>query len=137
MQVVTALADAADVNRAHEPRHPPSAGVSAKPGQLLYPTYTYADDPSRFVKDEAARAGFRAECDAYAQRLWLAVEMATGAPWFLGQRLSALELYFAVMTRLRPRRDWYAEHAPRILAAGERAAALEAVVPVMARNFDG
>jgi GST-like protein len=103
----------------------------------IYPTFTYADDPSRFVKDEAARAGFRAECDAYAQRLWLAVEAAAGAPWFLGQRLSALDIYFAVMTRWRPRRDWFAAHAPRVLAAGERAAALEPVAPVMARNFKG
>jgi Glutathione S-transferase, N-terminal domain len=30
----------------------------------IYPTFTYADDPSCFVKDEAARAGFRAQCDA-------------------------------------------------------------------------
>jgi GST-like protein len=103
----------------------------------IYPTFTYADDPSRFVKDEAARAGFRAECDAYAQRLWLAVEAAAGAPWFLGQRLTALDIYFAVMTRWRPRRDWFAAHAPRVLAAGERAAALEPVAPVMARNFKG
>jgi GST-like protein len=103
----------------------------------IYPTFTYADDPSRFVKNEAARTGFRAECDAYAQRLWLAVEAAAGAPWFLGQRLSALDIYFAVMTRWRPRRDWFAARAPRVLAAGERAAALEAVAPVMARNFKG
>jgi GST-like protein len=40
------------------------------------------------------------------------------------------------MTRWRPRRDWFAEHAPRVLAAGERAAAIEALVPVMARNFE-
>jgi hypothetical protein len=39
----------------------------------IYPTFIYADDPSRFVKDEAARAGFLAACDAHAQRLWLAV----------------------------------------------------------------
>jgi GST-like protein len=103
----------------------------------IYPTFTYADDPSRFVKDEAARAGFRAECDAYAQRLWLAVEASAGAPWFLGPRLSALDIYFAVMTRWRPRHDWFAAHASRVLAAGERAAALEAVAPVMARNFKG
>ena len=74
---------------------------------------------------------------AYPQRLWLAVEAAAGAPWFLGQRLSALDIYFAVMTRWRPRREWFTEHAPRVLAAGERAAKLKALVPVMARNFDG
>ncbi len=101
----------------------------------VYPTFTYADQPTRFVADEAAAKGFRAAVDAYAQRLWQVVEAAAGTPWFLGERLSALDLYLAVMTRWRPRRAWFAEHAPRLLAAAERAGALPAVAPVMARNF--
>jgi GST-like protein len=101
----------------------------------IYPTFTYADDPSRFVKLEAAQSGFQGECNAYAQRLWLAVEATAGAPWFLGDRMSALDFYLAVMTNWRPRRAWFAEHAPRLLAAGERAAALPALLPVMAHNF--
>lgn len=36
----------------------------------IYPTFTYADDPSRFVSVNAARDPFRAATDAYAQRLW-------------------------------------------------------------------
>lgn len=102
----------------------------------LYPTFTYADDPSRFVKaDEAVQQAFRAEVDAYARRLWGHVEAAAVGPWFLGTRLSALDVYLAVMTRWRPRRDWFAAHAPKLLAAADAAAALPAVAPVMARNF--
>jgi len=101
----------------------------------VYPTFTYADDPSRFVKDAAAQPGFRAEVDAYAQRLWLAVESAAGAPWFLGARCSALDVYLAVMTRWRPRREWFAQHAPRLHAAALRADALPALAPMLARNF--
>ncbi len=101
----------------------------------VYPTFTYADEPTRFVKDEAAAKAFRAEVDAYAQRLWQVLESAAGGPWFLGERMSALDLYLAVMTHWRPRRDWFAAHAPRLLAAAERAAALPALAPVMARNF--
>jgi GST-like protein len=102
----------------------------------VYPTFTYADDPTRFVKtDEAAAKAFRTEVDAYAQRLWQAVEAAAGSPWFLGGRMSALDIYLAVMTKWRPRRAWFAEQAPRLLAAGDAAAALPAVRPVMARNF--
>lgn len=104
----------------------------------VYPTFTYADDPARFVKaDEATRKAFRSEVDAYAQRLWLAVEAAAGSPWFLGGRMSALDVYLAVMTKWRPRRAWFAEHAPKLLAAGDAAAALPALAPVMARNFPG
>lgn len=103
----------------------------------IYPTFTYADDPARFVKagDEAVRKAFRAEVDAYAQRLWQAVEAAAGTPWMLGSRLSALDIYAAVMTQWRPRRDWFQQHAPRVLAAADAAAALPALAPVMASNF--
>lgn len=102
----------------------------------VYPTFTYADDPTRFVKagDEAAK-GFRSEVDTYAQRLWQMVEGAARGPWFLGERLSAIDLYLAVMTRWRPKAEWFEQHAPRVLAAGRAAAALPAVAPVMARNF--
>lgn len=101
----------------------------------VYPTFTYADMPERFVKTPGAEQPFRAEVDAYAQRLWRIVEAASGAPWFLGERLSALDLFLAVMTRWRPRQAWFAEHAPRLAAAATRAAALPAVVPVIERNF--
>lgn len=102
----------------------------------IYPTFTYGDIPERFVKagGEAA-AGFRTEVDAYVQRLWTAVETAAGAPWFLGPRFSALDIYFAVMTHWRPRRAWFAQHTPRLLAAGDAAGALPAVAPVMAAHF--
>lgn len=102
----------------------------------IYPTFTYADDPARFVKaDDAVRQTFRAEVDAYAQRLWGHVEAAAGSPWFLGARFSALDVYLAVMTKWRPRRDWFAAHAPTLLAAADAAAALPAIAPVMARHF--
>ena len=68
----------------------------------LYPTFTYADDPARFVSVNAARDPFRAATDAYAQRLWRQVETAAKAPWFLGERFSALDIYVSVMTRWRP-----------------------------------
>lgn len=104
----------------------------------VYPTFTYADDPARFVKaDEAVRQAFRAEVDAYALRLWGMAEAAAGRPWFLGERFSALDIYLAVMTRWRPRRDWFATHAPKLLAAADAAAAHAGLAPVMARNFGG
>ena len=103
----------------------------------IYPTFTYADLPGRFVTagGEEAQKAFRAAVDAYAQRLWGVVEAAAGSPWLLGQRMSALDLYAAVMTQWRPRRDWFVQHAPRVLAAADAAAALPACAPVMARHF--
>lgn len=101
----------------------------------IYPTFTYADDPARFVKTEGAAKPFRAEVDAYAQRLWGVVEGAAGAPWFLGARFSALDLYLAVMTNWRPRRAWFEENAPRIAAIAKAADALPALAPALQRNF--
>jgi GST-like protein len=101
----------------------------------VYPTFTYADDPSRFVAVEAAREPFRAAVDAYGARLWTHVEAAAGAPWFLGERSSALDLYVGVMTRWRPRRAWFAANAPKLTAIARATDALPAVAPIWARNF--
>jgi GST-like protein len=103
----------------------------------IYPTFTYADDPARFVQPADAAKAFRGAVDGHAQQLWRAVEGAAAAPWFLGERLSALDLYLAVMTRWRPRRAWFEQHAPKLHAVALRAEALPAVAPVMARNFPG
>ncbi|MBL8329092.1 MAG: glutathione S-transferase family protein [Rubrivivax sp.] len=101
----------------------------------VYPTFTYADIPERFVKTEGAAAPFRTEVDAYARRLWTLVEGACGAPWFLGERFSALDLYLAVMTRWRPGRAWFAECTPLVATAAARAAADPRCAAVFDRNF--
>lgn len=62
------------------------------------------------------------------------MEAAAGAPWFLGERFSALDLYLVMLTRWRPRRAWFDAHAPRLAAIADRAAALPAVAPVLARH---
>jgi hypothetical protein len=73
----------------------------------IYPTFTYADDPARFVEGEATQQVFETNVGAYRERLWRQVEMVAGAPWFLGPRFSELDTYIAVMTRWRPRRGWF------------------------------
>lgn len=52
----------------------------------IYPTFTYADDPRRFVHDAVAAQGFAEAVGAYRTRLWGLVEAEAGAPWFLGGR---------------------------------------------------
>ena len=101
----------------------------------VYPTFTYADDPARFVPGEEAQRGFRANVDAYAQRLWRQVEGATAEPWFLGGRFSALDIYVGVMTRWRPRRAWFAGSCPRLNAIALRVDAEPRLAGVWQRNF--
>lgn len=96
----------------------------------IYPTFTYADIPDRFAPPEAAPQ-FRANVDAYAARLWGQMEEEAGAPWFLGARFSALDIFLAVMTRWRPQRPWFTAERPRlaaIAAAAEQQEALRGVL---------
>lgn len=101
----------------------------------VYPTYTYGDDPKKWVADEEGAKQLRESTDRHRQALWMQLESAAGAPWFLGERSSALDLYLAVMTRWRPGLLWFAKNTPKAAAVAKRAAALDAVAPVMRRNF--
>ena len=76
----------------------PAPGESVRPAFLrwlvflvanIYPTFTYADDPARFVEGEAAQQVFETNVGTYRERLWRQVETVAGAPWFLGPRFSA------------------------------------------------
>jgi len=101
----------------------------------VYPTYTYGDDPKKWVPDEAASKLLRESTDKHRQALWLQLEAEAKGPWFLGERFSALDLYVAVMTRWRPGILWFARNTPKCVDIAKRATALPAVAPVMARNF--
>ena len=101
----------------------------------IYPTFTYADDPARFVSVGAARDPFRAATDAYAQRLWKQVETAAGTPWFLGERFSALDIYIDVMTRWRPKRGWFETETPKLFAIARRADQRPELTAVWSRNW--
>jgi GST-like protein len=103
----------------------------------IYPTFTFADDPSRFVDDEAARKAFRKKVDAYARGLWQAVDRAAAGPWFLGERFSAMDIFIAGMTHWRPGRPWFAEHTPRLAAIAAAADARADLEAVWRRNFAG
>jgi GST-like protein len=101
----------------------------------IYPCFTFADVPERFVEVEAARAPFRRAVDSHLKRLWELAEEAAGAPWFLGDRLSAIDVYFGVMTRWRPR-GWFPDHAPRVWASAEAARAHPRMAAAFTRNAE-
>lgn len=101
----------------------------------IYPAFTYGDDPSRFVAIEAAREAYKQAVDDRQKAMWRHVEDAAGAPWFLSERRSALDLFIGVMTRWRPGRGWFADHAPKLTAIAKRADAMPALDDVWRRNF--
>ncbi len=106
----------------------PAAGLMPPPGDpsrrdalrwlaffiaAIYPTFTYGDDPAKWVGAEFADR-LRAATHEHRQKLWRQFEAAAVGPWFLGQARSALDLYVAVATHWRPRREWFAASCPKL-----------------------
>jgi GST-like protein len=101
----------------------------------IYPTFTYGDDPSRYVTDEAAKKELRERTDTQRQGLWRQMEAAAAGGWFLGARFSAIDLYVWAMVRWRPRRAWFTENCPKLAAIADALDAEPRLAQVKARNF--
>jgi GST-like protein len=101
----------------------------------IYPTFTYGDDPSRYVNEQEARDELRAVTDAECQRAWRQVETGIDGPWVLGGRQSALDLYVWVMVRWRPGRDWFRRYCPTLAQIADRLDADPRLAGVKAANW--
>lgn len=101
----------------------------------VYPTFTYADDPSRFVTPESAQKDFLQSVGDYRKKLWHIVEGAAGEPWFCGEKMTALDIYVGVMTRWTPKRPWFAEHCPKLTAIAHKVDALPELQALWQRHF--
>lgn len=102
----------------------------------LYPTWTYGDEPAKWVEDTKGAKQLRESTDAHRKKLWAQVEEIVGEPFFLGSRMTALDLYVASMTRWRPGVLWFAKHAPKLTAIAQKTSATAGVADVIKRNFD-
>lgn len=102
----------------------------------LYPMWTFDDDPSRYVgRDEKVQNMVRRRVAARREVLWRILEGMVGKPWALGRKMSAVDVFIGVMTRWRPRRDWFAENCPKLHAIALRIDKLPALKDVIARNY--
>lgn len=122
----------------------PPAGDPLRPAALrwlafaiaaVYPTWTYGDEPAKWVGDAGDR--LRESTDAHRIRLWQHLEAhVVKGPWFLGERFSALDLYVAAMTRWRPRRAWFSANAPKLYAIARALDDDPRLQALWAANFD-
>ena len=102
----------------------------------VYPTFTYGDDAKKWVGgDEAAGKALRSSTDLQRQASLRQLEEACGAPHFLGERFSAIDLYLAAMSFWRPGTKWWQANAPKLFAAAAKARAKPELAPVVAREF--
>ena len=112
----------------------PEAGLLPRPGDPLrrdalrwlvyfvasiYPTFTYGDEPAKWA-GEAGGEALRASTNERRKLGWTQLEGAARGPYFLGDRMSALDLYICVASCWRPRRAWFSEHCPTLFAIATR-----------------
>ena len=99
----------------------------------VYPTFTYGDDPKRWVI--TAPDELRTSTDEHRKAMWLKLEEVAGSPWFLGDRFSAIDLYIGIMSRWRPRRGWFEGACPHLTAIARAVDARPDLAPLWAENF--
>lgn len=91
----------------------------------IYPMYLLKDHPDRWVRDPDAGDELREAAIEQIKRAWAAMEAQVApAPWILGERMSLLDVYLAIVSRWTPRRRWFREACPKLNAVAERADAL-------------
>ena len=101
----------------------------------IYPTYTYSDDPARFVQNKSAQKDFEEAVGDYAKELYLNLNSEASGPWFLGERFSALDIYICTLTHWRPKRSWFIENTPLLVSIANATKALPRLSEVWLRNF--
>jgi GST-like protein len=81
----------------------------------IYSLYWVKDDPSRLVPDRAAQPALVERTLERIAECWAIMEAhVTPRRYLLGDEITALDLYVAVMSRFRPRRRRFYEVAPRM-----------------------
>ena len=103
----------------------------------VYGPIVIGDFPSRWVDGEAAQDSLKSRALQRLRDAWMSFEAAIApSPYLLGDRLSALDVYVAMIARWRPGRAWIAANCPKAMTAVLLTEAHPVVASVWARNFD-
>ena len=98
----------------------------------VYPTFTYGDYPERWAP--SAPQELDDATGRHRERLYLWLEEQVTEPFVLGEDVSALDVYVAVLFAWRPRPDWFRRNTPKIARIAERTRQLPPVAEVMKLN---
>lgn len=103
----------------------------------IYPTFNYGDDPARWLGDMAAAADrLRASTDEHRLSLWQVMEDAAAAtPWFIGEHMTAIDIYLAVMRHWRPGPAVFDARFPKLAGAALAVGRDPRLAAVLARNM--
>ncbi len=102
----------------------------------IYAHYWLKDDPSRLVADPALHADVDRRIQDRVSDCWAVME--AGLPpgrYLLGDELTVLDLYVAVVSRFRPRRERFYAAAPRMGEVVRRLDADPRLADLWARRY--
>lgn len=102
----------------------------------IYPMYWVRDVPSRLAEGAEAERVIRERTIERIAECWRAMDsqVAPGR-YILGDRLTVLDLYVAVLSRWTPRRERFAREAPRLAEVVARVDADPRLADLWARRF--
>lgn len=98
----------------------------------VYPTFTYADYPQRFVPD--APEQLQNSAIAWRKTLYQWLDQQLVGPYAAGDTVTLLDAYIVVMRTWGPGAAWFAENTPRLSAIADHIAAYPALQQVLAAN---
>lgn len=99
----------------------------------VYPTYTYADYPERWVPD--APEQLKKNCIEYRKSLFLWLnDRLSAEPWAFGEQLTLIDCYLCAMRTWGPGSDWFQENTPNISAIADAVCQLPALRSVLKNN---
>ena len=102
----------------------------------VYQPIGVGDFPERWVDTPAARDDLKAHTIEATRHAWHVFEAGIApSGYLLGDTLSVLDVYVAMIARWRPGRAWVAEHCPKAMAAILETERHPVVGRVWARNF--
>jgi GST-like protein len=135
LHLADAFPDARFVPSSSDPQRPAFLRWLLYINSEIYPTTTFADDPGRWKISETKSQGYKDTIDQYRVELWNNVEEVADDPYCLGERLSAIDLYIAVMRHWRPGKNAFAKALPKLSAIADNVSRLPQFEQILKRNF--
>ncbi|ABV12629.1 TPA: glutathione S-transferase family protein [Citrobacter koseri] len=84
----------------------------------VYPTFTYADYPERWVQNTPEQ--LKKSCLEYRKALYMWLnDRLIAEPYAFGGQLTLLDCYLCVMRTWGPGHDWFQDNAPNISAIAD------------------
>jgi GST-like protein len=85
----------------------------------VYPTFTYGDFPEKWA-GEAGADRLKETTLARRTQNYGVLEANAAAPFFLGAKMSAIDLYIVALVTWTPGKSWFEQHTPKLVAIAQR-----------------